>query len=168
MLCPKEAPRWYLIQCKPREDGRALENLERQRFQCYRPVQCVERRRGGRKVRIEEALFPGYLFVRLDSLTDNWYPIRSTRGVHRIVRFNEHPLPVADEIIDAIRSRSAHPDRVAHQFRPGGGVRITHGPFSQLEAIFVTYDGDQRVILLLNILQSDQQLSFPLQNVRST
>ena len=32
-----------------------------------------------------EPLFPGYLFIRLDSTHDNWYPIRSTRGVNRVV-----------------------------------------------------------------------------------
>jgi len=31
---------------------------------------------------------------------------------------------------------------------------------------FVANDGNERVVLLLNILANDQQLSFPLQSVR--
>lgn len=78
--------RWYLIHCRPRQDERVLENLQRQDFQCYRPMRSVERCRDGRIYGAAEALFPGYLFVQLDRLTDNWYAIRSTRGVHQIGR----------------------------------------------------------------------------------
>src|SRR5262245_58816875 len=95
--------RWYLVHCKPREDQRAVENLERQHFECYRPLRAFERLRDGRKYLAAEALFPGYLFIRLDHRNDNWHVIRSTRGVHQIVRFNEYPLPVRDEIIAEIR-----------------------------------------------------------------
>src|SRR5262245_8013340 len=94
--------RWYLIHTKPRQESRALENLERQGFECFRPMQAVERCRDGRTQPAAQPLFPSYLFIHLDRLTDNWYPISSTRGVHQIVRFNEYPLPVADRVIEAI------------------------------------------------------------------
>lgn len=157
--------RWYLIHCKPREDERALENLERQGFECYRPTRRVERRRDGRKFVTAEALFPSYLFIRLDSVNDNWYPIRSTRGVVQIVRFKEYPLAVRDEIIEGIRMRLGGA-AVEPYLKPGERVRIVEGPFSQLEAIFVAHDGNERTVLLLNILQKDQQLSFPSRYVR--
>ena len=157
--------RWYLIHCKPREDERALENLERQGFECFRPARLVERRRNGRKCTVPEPLFPNYLFIRLDRVHDNWYPIRSTRGVIHIVRFNEFPLPVADAIIEGIRSRLAA-DNVEPYLKPGERVRIADGAFSQMEAIFVSNDGQDRVVLLLNILQRTQELSFPLDKVR--
>lgn len=158
--------RWYLIQCKPRQDQRALENLGRQNFECYRPLRLVERCRAGRKFTAAEPLFPGYLFIRLDRLNDNWYPIRSTRGVSRIVHFNAYPLPVQDEIIDGIRARLSGPLGEEPYLKPGARVQITEGAFSQLEAIFVASDGIERVVLLLNILHTDQKLSFPLQSVR--
>ncbi len=154
-------PRWYLIHCKPRQDARALENLERQAFECYRPVRQLERLCDGRKFLAQEPLFPGYLFIRLDAVNANWYPIRSTRGVHQIVRFQEYPVPVHDEIIDSIRVRLAEGSARAPCLKPGESVRITQGPFSQLEAIFGAADGAERVVLLLNILQSDQRLTFP-------
>jgi transcriptional antiterminator RfaH len=45
-------------------------------------------------------------------------------------------------------------------------VQITNGAFRQLEAIFVANDGDERVVLLLNILQRNQKLVFPIESVR--
>jgi transcriptional antiterminator RfaH len=113
-----------------------------------------------------EPLFPRYLFIRLDSVNDNWMPIRSTRGVGKIVRFNEHPLPVDDRIVEEIRRRLANNPIKEPYLKPGERVVIIEGSFSNVEAIFSSSDGDQRVILLLNILHSEQNLSFPLQSVR--
>lgn len=159
--------RWYLVHCKPREEVRAQENLQRQGFECYRPLRPIERlRRDGKRHSLTEALFPGYLFIHLDRVHDNWYPIRSTRGVNQIVRFNAYPLPVREEIIEGIRARLASPTAAEPYLKPGERVQITEGPFSQLEAIFVANDGDERVVLLLCLLHQDQQLSFPVRSVR--
>jgi transcriptional antiterminator RfaH len=159
-------PRWYVIQCKPREDWRALEHLNRQGFVCYLPTLRVERLRQGRKLVAQESFFPRYLFIHLDEVRDNWVPIRSTRGVSHMVRFNEQPLPIRDEIIEQIRTRLAGNRPHVPCLRPGERVRITEGAFSDVEAIFVANDGDERVVLLLNILHHEQKLKFPLGSVR--
>jgi transcriptional antiterminator RfaH len=160
-----ETARWYLIHCKPWEDERALEHLERQNYECYRPVRQIERLRNGQKVLISESLFPRYLFIHLSSVDDNWYPIRSTRGVQQLVTCNQKPVAVRDEIIDGIRLRlgQVQPEPL---LKPGERVVITEAPFSQVEAIFVANEGDERVVLLLNILQKDQRLTFPITSVR--
>src|SRR5213080_563819 len=101
----ESVPRWYVVQCRARQEERALDHLERQGFECYRPLYEREGIRRGRKILAQTALFPGYLFIRLDRIHDNWLPICSTRGVIQIVRFNEYPLPVADGIIESIRRR---------------------------------------------------------------
>ena len=157
--------RWYLIHCKPNQDERALENLQRQRFECYRPTRPVQRNLQGRCYLAEESLFPRYLFIRLDRVNDNWAPIRSTRGVLQVVRFADSPLPVPDAIIDGIRTRLSDPGQEPY-LKPGEGVRITEGAFAHLEAIFLSDDGDDRVAVLLNILHQTQQLVFPLSSVR--
>ena len=162
----RRSAHWYLIHCKPRQEERALENLERQEFECFRPIRRVEKIITGRRREAIEPLFPSYLFIHLDSVNDNWLPVCSTRGVNRIVRFNEHPAPVADSLIEDIRRRmGAAPVRESH-LKAGERVVITEGGFTNVEAIFVADDGDKRVILLLNILSREQALSFPLKSVR--
>src|ERR1700722_13245752 len=91
---PESRARWYLVQCRARQENRAQEHLERQGFDCYRPLYESECIRRGRKQSETVGLFPGYLFIRLDHTNDNWAPIRSTRGVVQIVRFNNYPLPI--------------------------------------------------------------------------
>jgi transcriptional antiterminator RfaH len=157
---------WYVIQCKPREERRALEHLERQGFACYLPRLTVEKQRSGVRRDVLEPLFPGYLFIRLDELNDNWQPISSTRGVLQIVRFSGYPIPLRDAIVDGIRERLASPARRIPYLRPGDHVEITEGAFSDIEAIFVADDGAHRVVLLLNLLNYDQTLTFPISSVR--
>jgi transcriptional antiterminator RfaH len=149
----------------PQQEGRALENLERQGFHCYAPLRTVERSREGRLQAVSEPLFLGYLFIRLDRVNDNWRPVRSTRGVNRIVSFNGEPAHVADEIIEHIRARASAAPSTPH-FQPGERVRITEGPFAEIEAIFVATKGEERIILLLEILQREQRLDFPVSSVR--
>jgi len=155
---------WYLIQCKPRQDERAEENLLRQGYTCYRPQHTRERLLRGQRQLVEESLFPGYLFIRLSTL-DNWAPLRSTRGVSRVVSFGNQPLAVSTELVERLQQRcSAVP---AEQFLASGDkVRINHGAFAELEAIFLSMDGNERVILLMNILHREQKIRVPLASIR--
>ncbi|MEL7559443.1 transcription/translation regulatory transformer protein RfaH [Stutzerimonas chloritidismutans] len=146
---------WYLIQTKPRQESRAEDNLRRQHFECYQPIKpCT----GNGKT--DEALFPGYLFIRLDRQLDNWYPIRSTRGVARVVSFGSEPTPVRDELIEQLRQRLASAPQ-APQFAPGEKVQVHGGSFMDLEAIFVSADGEKRSVILLNLLQREQKVRVP-------
>lgn len=156
---------WYLLQTKPKQDARALENLENQGFECFAPVLEVERIRAGKRREVAEPLFPGYLFIHLDQVSDNWRPIRSTRGVSRLVTFNDTPLPVADDIIEQLRQRMSEAD---HQdaLKSGDPVRICQGAFAELDAIFDCYDGTERVVILLNLMHRTQRLTMPLANIR--
>ncbi|MCQ4322496.1 transcription/translation regulatory transformer protein RfaH [Stutzerimonas stutzeri] len=148
--------RWYLIQTKPRQESRAEDNLRRQHFECYRPVKSNAAGNG----KADEALFPGYLFIRLDRQLDNWYPIRSTRGVARVVAFGSEPTPVRDELIEQLRQRLAAPPQKP-QFEPGEKVQLHGGSFNELEAIFVSADGEKRSVILLNLLQREQKVRVP-------
>jgi transcriptional antiterminator RfaH len=156
------APAWYLVHCKPRQDERAEQNLLRQGYTCYRPQHSCERIvRGSRQI-IAESLFPGYLFIQL-AADANWAPLRSTRGVSRIVGFGGMPLPVDNSLIAHLQQRTASVVKPA--LESGDSVRITAGGFAELNAIFVAMDGEQRVILLLNMLNRQQQISMPLMSV---
>lgn len=165
MIPADSKPRWYLIQTKPRQELRAEENLRRQHFESYRPIKpCMSERD-----KPNEPLFPGYVFIRLDQQRDNWYPIRSTRGVARVVAFGNEPTPVRDEIIEALRQRLAMPDELHEpRFEPGERVQLCGGGFNELEAIFVSPDGDKRSVILLNLLQREQKIRVPTRYLSSS
>ncbi|AHF66947.1 MULTISPECIES: transcription/translation regulatory transformer protein RfaH [Pseudomonas] len=154
--------RWYLIQTKPRQEGRAQEHLQRQHFECYRPLTVSDNKK--RIAKTEEELFPGYLFIRMHQVHDNWYPIRSTRGVARIVTFGGHPVPVQDHLIEQIRQRLLVPKPRA-MYAQGESVRVTAGGFCDVEAIFLAAEGTERAVILLNLLQRQQKVVIPLSSL---
>ena len=155
-------PRWYLIQCKPRQDARAEENLTRQAFTCYRPTHHVERLQRGRRTTSVESLFHGYLFIQLDQKKDNWHPIRSTCGVNKLVTFGQQPLAVANELIENLQQRLSNKSPESVTFEPGDRVRINSGSFKELEAMFVARDGEERAMILLQLLHREHTLSVPI------
>lgn len=156
------APRWYLIQCKPKQDARAQEHLHRQAFTCFRPTHCVTRLRAGRKQQHDESLFPGYLFIHLDQVNDNWLPIRSTRGVSQLVCFGGQPAAIADELVEELKQRLTSPLLPEPDLSAGDRVRIKSGNLKELEAIFLAKDGTERVLILLQLMQRQHTLSVPL------
>jgi len=147
--------RWYLVYAKPRQEDLAKQNLERQGYQPYLPMVRTPRRRMGRRLIRIEPMFPRYLFIRLDTETDNWAPIRSTIGVSTLVRFGMHPSPVPDDLIEYLRSRDSATgvqDLPLHHFRKGQKVVIEEGPFRGYEGIYVAKTARERVTVLLDIV----------------
>ncbi|MGC4010743.1 MAG: transcription/translation regulatory transformer protein RfaH [Pseudomonas sp.] len=148
--------RWYLVQCKPKQDLRALENLRRQGYECLLPLHKIERCQKGQWNVLEEPMFPGYLFINLDSLLDNWMPIRSTRGVCQIVRFGTEPAAVPEKIIWKLKQEYNAPKKA---LKPGDKITITWADTTGFEAVFLAKSGPERVLLLLNILNREITLT---------
>lgn len=157
---------WYLVRCKPREDDRAEVQLCNQTYETYRPLARLRRRVSGRMKDRVESLFPGYLFIHLDPVCDNWSSVRCTRGVLDLVRFGDAPTPVPAGVVEAIRQRE-DPDHGwvdltgASRFGRNQPVRIMEGPFAGQEALFQSAQGQDRVIVLLNVLQQSVRTTLP-------
>ncbi|MBU3725673.1 MAG: transcription/translation regulatory transformer protein RfaH [Burkholderiaceae bacterium] len=160
---------WYLVHTKPRREQVALENLDRQGYQCYLPTIPSERLCQGLLKVVNEPLFPRYLFIRLglDDSAKSWAPIRSTRGVSRLVRFGLEPAQVHDSLIEQLRIQEAlvqaEPERL---FRPGERVRLTEGPFAGIEGIYHMADGERRVMVLIEMLSKPVTVHVSLTGLR--
>jgi transcriptional antiterminator RfaH len=146
---------WYLIHTKPRQEKCALQNLEQQGYQCYMPLLPKEKLRQGAVALTDEPLFPRYLFINLaqDFMAKSWSPILSTKGVSRLVRFGTDPARVDDALIEHLRSHEVRVlDEPERLFKPGERVLLTEGPFAGIEGIYQMADGDQRVIILIQLM----------------
>ena len=122
---------WYIVRAKPRAEQLAAASLEARGLPTYLPQW---RRRLRRHAEQQEPLFPGYLFVQSDGRRDWVLRARSAPNVARLLGNDSGPEPVPDELIEQIRSRCAQQGDDA--FIPGQRVRITRGPFRDLDAIF--------------------------------
>lgn len=160
---------WYLIHTKMRQERVALENLERQGFECFLPMILLEKLRRSALQVVQEPLFPRYLFIRLGTTlgSQSWAPIRSTMGVIRLVTFGQTPAKIEDELIVELQRKTHLADEVQERlFAPGEKVVVTKGPFVGVEAIYQMADAEGRVMVLLNILSKQIKMTVPPANIR--
>lgn len=161
-----EARHWYLLASKPREEERARVNLDQQGYSTYLPMVKRERRRRGIISTKIEALFPRYLFIRLDRNNDNWAPIRSTYGVSGLVGFGSRHtnyIPIPSSVITQLQSHEdehgLHQLERAECFNKGDCVRITSGPFAEINGVFMMDDGLHRSMVLIEMLGKQQHIA---------
>jgi transcriptional antiterminator RfaH len=162
-------PNWLLLQVKPKQELRALENLERQKGECYCPKILVEKLRRGKRIQVNEALFPGYLFINAQPEQNGltYTSIRSSRGVSKIVGFGVEPVKISVALIEEIKLREdADLTYINAEGLPNAGdqVDILDGPLKGLQAIYSQTDGQQRSIVLISLLH--QQAPASLANVQ--
>ena len=147
---------WYAVQTKPRKEDLAEANLSRQAFEVFLPRIKDARRRRGHWQDVIDPLFPRYLFVKADLEKDNVAPIRSTLGVTGLVRFGSEHVPVPRSFIEGLMSETDKDTgitlRSPQVFNKGDKVRMVKGPFAGVEAIFEAVSGEQRVMILLELL----------------
>lgn len=156
---------WYVIQCKGSESFRAAEHLSNQGYEVFHPVLDVKRKQQGKLTTVTEPLFPYYLFIRLDQVVSNWRPIRSTRGVLRLLTFGNTPIAVPDALVETLRAQPHRQEGSHSYFTAGEKVTITDGPFKDLEAIFTRCKGEERAIVLLNVLQRPQHVELSVESL---
>ncbi len=146
---------WYLIYTKPRQERLAQDNLERQGYMTYLPLIQKKHKRNGKHIAAIEAFFPRYLFISLNTTTDNWSPIRSTLGVANIVRFTQYPTVVSGSLVSLLMSNE-DPDTGLYNedfnFKSGDSVRITDGALAGYEGFFKARSGEERVVVLLTVM----------------
>ena len=153
---------WFLLQTKPRQEYRAVENLQRQGVESFCPQISVEKLSRGKRVKVEEILFPGYLFIRYDYQSVSSTTIRSTRGVSSFVSTSGAPVQVPQQLIDELQQRVVGGIETPTNLpQSGDKLEILEGPFRGLEAIFSQPDGASRAIVLIKLLNQQVEAVLP-------
>jgi transcriptional antiterminator RfaH len=148
--------RWFLVLTKASSEQLAVTHLARQGFETYLPRLQRRALRRSRWVDRVVALFPRYVFVRLDTRSQVLAPIRSTRGVAGVVKFGDEVAIVPDGVVETLMSR-ADPESGLHRLaderpRRGTKVSVIDGPLAGLEGIFDRDTGEERAVILLSLL----------------
>jgi transcriptional antiterminator RfaH len=155
---------WYVIHTKPRQEQRALDNLERQGFQAWLPTIEMEKLRRGKLTRVVEPMFSRYLFIQLDKTQTNWSPIRSTLGVSKLVSFGNVPAVVPDALIEALQQ--ADGAQREYLLKEGDAVQFVSGPLQGLEGILQQRDGELRALVLIELISQPQRISTAIEDIR--
>lgn len=162
---------WYLLQTKPNQENKAIFNLENQNFEVYQPRISIRKKKKEQWQSISESLFPLYLFIHLDTKTDNWTKINSTLGVNRFVRFGLGNLPsvINNEVIATIKQQEQALNQktsVGQQFKKGDSVVLSNKNFDNIKAIFQETSKENRVFVLLSLLGKNHKIEVDENDIK--
>jgi transcriptional antiterminator RfaH len=151
--CPE---RWYAVLTHPHGEAKAMQHLGRQGFEVYLPRYLKRRRHARRDEVVAAPLFPRYLFVGVDHLSQRWRAVRSTIGVTDVVCQGDRPAMVENAIIQELRTHEDEQGLIRLQTRPhfsnGEKVVIVGGAFSNCFGLFDGMKDRDRVSILLDLL----------------
>ena len=163
----REEKEWYLLKTKTRQEKRAMENLERQYVECYCPEVLVEKIFRGKKSKIIEILFPGYLFVNFKNPASSIHSVKNTRGVESFVVFGGSPALVPFAVIKDLKEKTKPSENLLISNLPkrGDKLKVIEGPFNGMSVVFFQPNGDQRAEVLLNMMNQQVKASIQYSNL---
>jgi transcription antitermination factor NusG len=153
VACPENALLWFALRVRNRAEKTVSETLRNRSYETLCPTYLDRRRYSDRVKTVEAALFPGYLFCRLDP--SNRLPVLSAPGVESIVGFGSQPHPVDLHEIEALAAviQSGVLARPYPFLKVGQRVRVESGPLCHLEGILVATKSEYRLVLSVSLLQ---------------
>jgi len=156
--------KWYVVNTRPREETRAVEHLTREGYQCLYPrIRRTLRTTKGLVDRVE-SLFPNYLFLHANPMTDNLARVRSTRGVRNLVRFGLEPAEVPPEVIEELQlcgDKQSGVIKLSGAARQAVAAKFAASTLVDFGGVFLTTDGSERVILLMRVLGEYNKVALP-------
>jgi transcription elongation factor/antiterminator RfaH len=146
--------RWYVAQTRARQEQLAALNLEAQQFEIFLP-QIIKTVRHARRMRtVKAAVFPGYLFIRLDPAQHRWRSVNGTIGVSRLLAGSEGPMPAPIGVVEALKGYVDEQGycQLNRDLVAGQQVRVITGPFVSLMGEVLSMDDKGRTRVLLEIM----------------
>jgi len=144
---------WFALRVRTRAETTVEGSLRAKGFDVFLPTYLECRSYSDRIKKIQAALFPGYLFCRLDP--DRELPALRTSGVEDILRTGRTPAPISDVEIASLQTVIAA--RAVATPWPyltvGQCVRIEHGALGGLEGVVVRIRGTEHLILSVHLLR---------------
>jgi len=145
---------WFILQFKTNSHLQAKKNLSRQGFETFLPLHNTTSRVASRFVSTTRPLFPGYMFVSFDRAESEWHKINNTYGVSRLVTFNSVLKSIPATFINNLIKRHDSSGKLLplKNLKKGDQVQILKGPFANFIATVETYETDQRMWILMDLM----------------
>jgi transcription antitermination factor NusG len=145
--------KWYAVYTSARHEKFVQAQLTAKQIQSFLPLYTnVRRWKNGVRREIQFPLFPGYVFVCVD--TNERLPVVQTAGVLYMVGNGTMPLPIEDQEMHALRigaqceSLSPHPTVNA-----GDTVCIKRGPFQGVRGHVQRDRGNLTFVVTVQLIQ---------------
>lgn len=122
----------------------------------------------GKRVTVEEKIFPGYVLVEMIVTDDSWYVVRNTPNVTGFVGSGTIPTPISDSEIQSLQKRMGVDEpKYKIDVAMGDLVRIMDGPFKDYEGKVGEVDeGRGKVKVMVSIFGRETPLELDFLQIK--
>ena len=155
--------RWYVARTQSQRELYASKQLVNQGFRVFVPRYWKNRRHARKAETVLAALFPRYIFVRLDRTKERWRSINGTFGVDRLLTHDGEPQAVPRGVVESFITATAPDGGIRFHFdlKEGQNIRVTAGPFAELVGQLERLDENGRVRILLDLMGGKVRVGLP-------
>jgi transcription antitermination factor NusG len=136
-------------------------------IEVFCPMLRFERARRSGKVKVTEAMFPGYVFAKFNFRLHHRH-VAGTHGVSTIVRFGGIPAVVPEDVVAELRASVVDQEtiEIPTTISIGDEVQLLKGPFSGIHALVTqVLPAQERVKVLLEILGMEREVEVEVAGV---
>lgn len=165
--------KWYVIHIQTSYESRVKRALEQRVkslgvedkiFDVVVPMREIIVVKKGKKTKVNEKVFPGYILIRMILNDDSWLVVRTTEGVTGFVGAGLKPTPISEKEVEAImRFVTQEQPKFKAKFSVGEAVKITEGPFTDFLGTIEAIDeerGKVRVLVSIFDRETPVELDF--------
>ena len=134
-----QGKRWYAVHTYSGYEDNVARNIN-QRIEAFKiqdkifnvivPKETKIKIKHGKRKKLRERIFPGYVFVEMVFTDDSWYVVRNTPNVTGFIGTGVIPTPLSEEEVSTILKRMADKEpEFKIDVKIGDPVKVVDGPF---------------------------------------
>jgi transcription termination/antitermination protein NusG len=169
--------RWYVIHVYTGYEDSVAKNIRHRAeamdmkdkiFNVLVPKERKIKVKGGKRITIDERIFPGYVLIEMTVDDNSWYLVRNTPNVTGFVGSGVVPTPISDEEVAALKKRMGVKEpKYKIDFSNGSLVKITDGAFKAQEGKVNKIDEERgKVTVLVNMFGRETPVTLDFLQVK--
>ncbi len=168
---------WYVIHTYSGYEDNVARNLKQRIesmdmqdliFDVIVPKEKKIKIKGGKRVVVDERIYPGYVLVDMIVTDASWYVVRNTPNVTGFIGLGTTPTPVDPQEVSTIKKRMgvAEP-KFKIDVKSGDSVKITDGPFKEFDGKVQDVDeGKGKIKVLVSIFGRETPVELDFLQIR--
>ena len=122
------------------------------------PMERIKRIRGNKQTVHNRKLYPGYVFMEMESTEDGrvqeraWFMIKGTSGVGDFIGTDGIPTPMRDTDVAKMLMEAEKPEEtpsIKVEFKKGDMIRIREGAFENFEGVVDSIDTERGIVKVI-------------------
>jgi transcription antitermination factor NusG len=149
------ARKWFALATMSRHERFVACEINSLGIETFLPTITEIHHWSDREKKVQVPLFPGYLFIRTEMHPETRRAVSLIRGVVAFIAMARQPIPVPDDQIAVLHQLvERNVARTPYPFlRIGQRVRIRGGDLDGICGILVRYEGGNRLVVSLDVIQ---------------